>query len=100
MEVEHMRFHGEQDVNFPLFCDVPCPVRYLERIPLSASPVEIYAIEPGHQTQWIAVQRSQEECGSATLSSCVRAQPEIDDFPPSIPTPHLTLNRSRPQSFQ
>ena len=64
MDLERMRFfRAEQSINFTVFCDVPCRVRYLESIPLpmSASPVEIYAIEPGHETQWIAVQRRGEK---------------------------------------
>ena len=64
MDLERMRFfRAEQNINFTVFCDAPCRVRYLESIPLpmSASPMEIYAIEPGRETQWIAVQRREEE---------------------------------------
>jgi hypothetical protein len=64
MELQNMRFfRAEQDINFTVFCDVPCRVKYLESIPLpmSASPMEVYAIEPGLKTQWIAVQRREEE---------------------------------------
>lgn len=64
MDLERMRFfRAERDINFTVFCDVTCRVRYLESIPLpiTASPVEIYAIEPGHETQWIAVQCREEE---------------------------------------
>ena len=64
MEVQDMRlFRAEQDINFTVFCDFPCLVRYLESIPLpmSASPMEVYGIEPGLNTQWIAVQRRSAE---------------------------------------
>src|SRR2546428_221208 len=60
MDLKHMRFfRAEGYINFTVFCDVPCRVRYLESIPvpMSASPVEVYAIEPGTNTQWIAVQQ-------------------------------------------
>ena len=59
-----MRFSApNRNINFTVFCNVPCRVRYLESIPLpmSASPMEVYAIEPGLKTQWIAVQRREEE---------------------------------------
>ena len=49
MDLKHMRFfRAEGYINFTVFCDVPCRVRYLESIPvpMSASPVEVYAIEP------------------------------------------------------
>jgi hypothetical protein len=64
MDLKHMRFfRAEGYINFTVFCDVPCRVRYLESVPvpMSASPVEVYAIEPGHDTQWIAVQQRDED---------------------------------------
>jgi hypothetical protein len=64
MELKEMRFfRSEGYINFTVVCDVPCRVRYLESIPvpMSASPVEVYAIEPGPGTQWIAVQQSDED---------------------------------------
>jgi hypothetical protein len=64
MDLKQMRFfRAEGYINFTVFCDVPCRVRYLESIPvpMSASPVEVYAIEPGHDTQWIAVQQRDED---------------------------------------
>ena len=64
MDLKHMRFfRAEGYINFTVFCDVPCRVRYLESIPvpMSASPVEVYAIEPGDDTQWVAVQQRDED---------------------------------------
>ena len=64
MDLKHMRFfRAEGYINFTVFCDVPCRVRYLESIPvpMSASPVEVYTIEPGPNTQWIAVQQRGED---------------------------------------
>jgi hypothetical protein len=71
MDLERMRFfRSERDINFTVFCDVPCRVRYLESIPLpmTASPVEMYAIEPGRETQWVAVQRREERSARCTFS--------------------------------
>jgi hypothetical protein len=64
MELKDMRFFRAEDyINFTVICDAPCRVRYLESIPvpMSTSPVEVYAIEPGPGTQWIAVQQSDED---------------------------------------
>jgi len=64
MNLERKRFfRAEQYVNFTVFCDVACRVRYLESIPvpMSGSPVEVYDIEPGHDTQWIAVEQRDED---------------------------------------
>ena len=82
MELQDMRFfRAEQDINFTVFCDVPCRVRYLESIPLpmSASPMEVYAIEPGLKTQWIAVRRREE--GNCQMQFFMREGSTFEERP-------------------
>ena len=58
MELKQCRFyHAGQEMNFAIFADDPCLIRYLQSIPLpiGPTPVDVYEIEPGAKTQWIVV---------------------------------------------
>jgi len=56
MELRQCKFyHAGQEMNFAIFSDDPCRIRYLHSIPLPIGPtqVDVYEIEPGAKTQWI-----------------------------------------------
>ena len=50
-------YHAAQEMNFAIFSDDPCLIRYMRSIPLPIGPtqVDVYEIEPGAKTQWIVV---------------------------------------------
>ncbi len=59
MELREFRFyHGGDEMNFSILSDHPCRTRYIESIPtpMTEAQVEVYSIEPGIRTQWVAVQ--------------------------------------------
>lgn len=60
MDLRESKFYyAGHDMNFAVFSDYPCRATYVESIPLpiSEAPVEVYAIEPGANSQWIVVQQ-------------------------------------------
>lgn len=60
MELRDCRFcFAGHDMNFAIFSDDPCCVRYRESIPLPIghTRVEVYEIEPGAKTHWILVKQ-------------------------------------------
>jgi hypothetical protein len=55
MDLKESKFHcAGQDMNFVVFSDYPCQVRYVGsiRLPINLAPVEIYTIEPAFNGQW------------------------------------------------
>jgi len=55
MDLKESKFHyAGQDMNFVVFSDYPCRVRYVGsiRLPINLAPVEIYTIEPAPNGQW------------------------------------------------
>ena len=65
-------YYAGQDMNFAVFSDYPCRVRYVESIPLpiGVAPVEIYTIEPAAAGQWIVVEQKNE--GKSSLKFFLR----------------------------
>jgi hypothetical protein len=64
MDLRESKFYyAGDDLNFAVFSDHPCQVRYLESIPLpmSQSPVSVYSIDPAANSQWVVVQERHEE---------------------------------------
>jgi hypothetical protein len=58
MELRECKFyHAEQEMNFAIFSDDPCLIRYLQSIPLPIGPthVDVYEVVPGAKTQWVVV---------------------------------------------
>jgi hypothetical protein len=73
MDLEESRFYyAGQDMNFTIFSDSPCRVKHLESIPLpmGQNPVDVYAIEPGANSQWVVVQQTEQ--GKSRLKFFVR----------------------------
>ena len=91
MDLRESKFYyAGDDLNFAVFSDHPCQVRYLESIPLpmGQSPVSVYSIEPVANSQWVVVQEKREE--ASRLQFFVRSGttfPEVD-------------SRSLPQSLR
>jgi hypothetical protein len=55
MDLKESKFHyAGQGMNFVVFSDSPCQVRYVGsiRLPINLAPVEIYTIEPASNGQW------------------------------------------------
>ena len=52
-------YYAAQEMNFAIFSDDPCLIRYMRSIPLPIGPtqVDVYEIEPGAKTQWIVVKQ-------------------------------------------
>jgi hypothetical protein len=65
-------YYAGQDMNFAVFSDYPCRVRYVESIPLpiNQAPVEVYAIEPAANGQWIVVEQRND--GESSLKFFLR----------------------------
>jgi non-ribosomal peptide synthetase component E (peptide arylation enzyme) len=60
MELRECKFYyAGHEMNFAVFSDDPCRARYLESIPLPIiqTKVDVYEIEPGANTQWVAIQQ-------------------------------------------
>jgi len=67
MDLRESKFYyAGHDMNFAVFSDHPCRVRYVERIrlPIGETSVEVYGIEPGANSQWIVVQQRNDGKGS------------------------------------
>jgi hypothetical protein len=63
MDLKESKFYyGGQDMNFAVFSDYPCRVRYVESIPLpiNQAPIEVYFIEPAANGQWVVVEQRNE----------------------------------------
>ena len=60
MDIRKTRFyHSGEIMNFTVFSDRLCRVHYLEsiiRASMRQTPVEVYAIEPSANSQWVVVQ--------------------------------------------
>jgi hypothetical protein len=59
MDLREKKFyHAGPDMNFVVFSDNPCRVRFITSIslPISHTSVEVYSIEPGTNSQWVVVQ--------------------------------------------
>jgi hypothetical protein len=70
MDLRESKFYyAGDDLNFAVFSDHPCHVRYLESIPLpmSQSPVSVYSIEPAVNSRWVVVQEKHEEASRQRL---------------------------------
>jgi hypothetical protein len=73
MDLKESKFYyAGHDMNFAVFSDYPCRVKYVDSIPLpiSQAPVEVYAIEPAADSQWIVVQQSND--GKTSLKFYLR----------------------------
>ena len=73
MDLKESKFYyAGQDMNFAVFSDYPCRVKYIDSIPLPIipTPVEIYNIEPGANCQWIAVEQKND--GRSSLKVFLR----------------------------
>jgi len=60
MDLKQSRFYyAGEALNFAVFSDHACRVKYVEsiRLPIGRAEVEVYTIEPGADSQWIAVQQ-------------------------------------------
>ena len=87
MDITKMRFyHSGELMNFTVFSDRLCRVRYLESIQNSIcrGPVEVYVIDPGACSHWVAVQERDRgkshlhffvRNGKAFPESCARQLP-------------------------
>jgi hypothetical protein len=58
MDLRESKFYcAGAELNFVVFSDHPCRVRYLDSIPLPMSQsVSVYAIEPAADSQWVVVE--------------------------------------------
>ena len=81
-------------MNFAIFSDYPCRVRYLESIalPIGQAPVEVYAIEPGANSQWVVVQQRND--GQSRLKFFLREaelfrENQFHDLPEHVKEPIL-----------
>ena len=75
MDLRESKFdYAGHDMNFAVFSDHPCRVRYVERIrlPIGETSVEVYGIEPGANSQWIVVQQRSD--GKTSLKFFVRSR--------------------------
>ena len=73
MDLKESKFyHAGQDMNFVVFSDDPCQLRYVGsiRLPTNLAPVEIYTIEPASNGQWVVVEQKNE--GKSTLKFFLR----------------------------
>ena len=73
MDIRKTRFyHRGEPMNFTVFSDRLCRVRYLESIRTSIrqSPVEVYVVEPSACCQWVVVQ--ERDWGKSQLHFFVR----------------------------
>ena len=58
MELQQYKFcYAGSGMNFAVFADDPCRIRYVKSIPIPIgyTQVELYEIEPGARTRWIVV---------------------------------------------
>jgi hypothetical protein len=78
MDLRESKFYyAGQDMNFAVFSDTPCRVRYVESIPLPIvqTPVEVYTIEPAANSEWIVV--DQRNDGKSSLKFFLRQGDEF-----------------------
>jgi hypothetical protein len=60
VELQQYRFcYAGSDMNFAVFADVPCRIRYVKSVPIPIryTQVELYEVEPGVKTRWIVVKQ-------------------------------------------
>ena len=60
MELQQYKFcYAGSAMNFSVFADAPCRIRYVESIPIpiGKTQVELYEIEPGARTKWVVVKQ-------------------------------------------
>ena len=70
MDLKESKFYyAGHDMNFAVFSDYPCRVKYVDsiRLPIDLAPVEIYTIEPASNGQWVVVEQWNE--GESSLKS-------------------------------
>lgn len=87
MELQHHKFgYSGNDMNFAVFSDDPCRIKYVESIsiPIGHTQVQLYGIEPGARTKWIVVK--QLDGHKSTLKVFLRQnetflENEIDSLP-------------------
>jgi len=88
MDLRESRFcHAGYDMGFSVFADHLCRVRYLESVPLPIghAMVDVYAIEPGPQCQWVVVEQKEE--GQSHLRFFLRQEEAFPERTPGqIPT--------------
>jgi hypothetical protein len=63
MDLKESKFYyAGQAMNFAVFSDYPCRVRYVDsiRLPIDPAPVEVYTIEPASNGQWVVVDQRNE----------------------------------------
>ena len=73
MDLNESKFcYAGQDMNFSVFSDYPCRVRYVDsiRLPIDLARVEIYTIEPASNGQWVVVEQKNE--GKSSLKFFLR----------------------------
>ena len=60
MELQQYKFcYAGSSMNFTIFADAPCRIRYVKSIPIpiGQTQVELYEIEPGARTKWVVVKQ-------------------------------------------
>ena len=70
MDLKESKFYyAGHDMNFAVFSDYPCRVKYVDsiRLPIDLAPVEIYTIEPASNGQWVVVEQWNESESSLKL---------------------------------
>jgi hypothetical protein len=95
MDLRESKFYyAGDDMNFAVFSDYPCRVRYIESIPLpiGQAPVEVYAIEPGANSQWVIVRQSND--GQSSLKFFLKEaeifrENQFHDLPEHLKEPIL-----------
>jgi hypothetical protein len=63
MDLKESKFYyAGDDMNFAVFSDYPCRVRYVDsiRLPIDLALVEVYTIEPASNGQWVVVEQKNE----------------------------------------
>ena len=63
MDLKESKFYyAGHDMNFAVFSDYPCRVRYVDsiRLPIDLALVEVYTIEPASNGQWVVVEQRNE----------------------------------------
>jgi len=90
MDLNESKFYyAGEDMNFAVFSDCPCRVRYVEsiRLPIGLAPVEIYTIEPAANGQWIVVEQKND--GKSSLKFFLREgevfrENQLHNLPPHL----------------
>jgi hypothetical protein len=52
-------YRAGEKMNFSIFADKPCQARYIDSVstPLTNTKLEVYAIHPSYDTQWLVIQQ-------------------------------------------